>query len=426
MWIQALGAAEPRRLVLRDGTWTLELEELVRCFGAVYRPVRHELRGRRPILEMLNHSQGGRRLHDGAAELIDADPSRPMMRFDVLDGTWREEPSADDVRVLEVPGRFARRARFDALGLRAAWERSRRLVVAEHRALRGESRSEASPAPAPGPALAEHSAEATPVEVAAEEDAALVADEPRIKPLSATPDSEPPAPRRRASIPLASAGDDASADEPPVAPEDDPSALLAAMAEEEAQEDAQEGELAGDGTHTDAVLSEEDASPQESAEPEAPPPLRFPAAAALGDNLIMLLGEEPVMTEVRGEEVALDGDALAGAYALPLEDEGGREVGLWLIDAFAAQALGAGLRGLSAEDRAALRGVELADPELLDATSEVLSTLVSTLAAVDGNPTVHAGALAPYQPGPHPWVAAARERLSLELEGFGRIWGLGA
>ncbi len=398
MWIRTLDAAEPRRLVLRDGRWTLELEELVRCFGSVYRPVRHELSGEGPILELLGYADGRARLKQEASRIFGSAPETSPAIYDAFDGSWQQRPPEDDVRLLRVPGSFARMARSNALGLRQVRERSRRALLARRQQLR-EGVDAAFPATRPSTLATEARATEAAVEPPLEQE--YPEEQPRLKPFSATADSEPPPPRARASIPLPGPHPDAAGLPTSETPADDAA---------EASPDA-------------AEAAPDDVPEEPAAEP--PPRVRFPPVAALSDNLIMLLGEEPGVEETRGDAVDLDLAQLDGSHAMPLLDTEGEEICLWIVDAFASQALGAGLRGLPAEERELLRDALDADAELTDATAEILGTLVGTLAAVEGNPKLHAGDFVALDPAAHTWLGDAREHLLLELEGYGRIYGLG-
>jgi hypothetical protein len=83
-----LDGGRPKRLVLRQGRWFLEISRLVSTGDGVFQPRSTRIEGKPAIVEALRRSKHGKALADGAAKLVANGASAPDQSFDAIDGAW--------------------------------------------------------------------------------------------------------------------------------------------------------------------------------------------------------------------------------------------------------------------------------------------------------------------------------------------------
>lgn len=92
-----LDGGRPKRLVLRQGRWFLEVSRLVSTGDGVFQPRSTRIEGKPAIVEALRRSKHGQGLADGAAKLVANAAGAGDQSFDAIDGAWvpsRGAPSA--------------------------------------------------------------------------------------------------------------------------------------------------------------------------------------------------------------------------------------------------------------------------------------------------------------------------------------------
>jgi hypothetical protein len=83
-----LDGGRPKRLVLRQGRWYLEMSRLVSTGDGVFAPKTHRIEGNGAIVEGLRRSKHGRALADAAARLVARGDAGSDASYDAVDGSW--------------------------------------------------------------------------------------------------------------------------------------------------------------------------------------------------------------------------------------------------------------------------------------------------------------------------------------------------
>jgi hypothetical protein len=336
--IDLLDGGRPKRLILSQGRWYLEMTRLVSAGDGVFQPRSHRVEGKGTILEALRRSKHGRSLVDAAARLV-ANGDGADASFDAVEGAWvpsRLAPSyikqlaRTDVR---TPAEAALIAELTLLrasheGLMARVARLERLVAKS-----SDLSSEAHPFATPGA----HTHRELPYAASLPE-----------------PDELP------------------AHEEPAHDGEEDPAAAF-----------RDEAAPAG-------------ASVASSDDPDAGAVLRFPPLSLVTDALRELSGQEIPLKEMKG--AGSDWVESPSRYQVAwLVDDMGDPMGAILCDFVAVARLGGAMLSLSQADIETHAAAEQPSEEIVNAASDLAMTIGGLIGDVEGNPRVRAKGFLPLE-----------------------------
>ena len=359
----------PRELIRSEQGWRLEVERLICMAGNLYRPSRKCVEGEEAILAHLEHNPRGRPLLEGAIAILGApEPAAGSLQFQAIGGDWvpaaaiRARELADASRPMRWEGPEVTQVLGLELGQRDAMERIQQLErrIEELTALASRAAKQVG-----GPAPDAPSGYRDDAEFAAD----LGFDAPEQGEL------------------------DASALEDPALDDED-----------------------------DFLEQSEPLPAEASAALPVRAPVTVPAIKALRENLHMLIDPGLRIKEQRGERrVRYDVEDLCEHYVCALLEDGDEVVGAMIADLPATVGLGCELLGIPAAERQRQLDSGLPSDDVIESVSEIFNTLSGPYNLIDTNPHVRIRALAPLDPDSFPWLAEARERVSLEVAGYGML-----
>jgi hypothetical protein len=166
------------------------------------------------------------------------------------------------------------------------------------------------------------------------------------------------------------------------------------------------------------------------ATPQPPPAARpvdpgakvisLPSASALSELLRSLAGQGALLQPAERANWALL--AAAGpVYAAALNDHDGQDVGAIIMDIEAALRLAGALLMESEDMITSLIEENMMSDDMLDASSEVCNTLMSSINKMSGNPHLRAGKIALLGEADASWLAAARKCDDYRYSHGGRV-----
>lgn len=149
-----LDGGRPKRLILRQGRWFLEVSRLVSVGDGVFQPRTQRVEGRAAIVDVLRRSKQGRSLAEPAARLVGVAEPAGDASYDVVDGTWAPSSLAPSYikQLAKGDTRTATEAALlaELTLLRAAHEGLMARVGRLERAVAGTSGLDLGEEPAPG------------------------------------------------------------------------------------------------------------------------------------------------------------------------------------------------------------------------------------------------------------------------------------
>lgn len=174
-----------------------------------------------------------------------------------------------------------------------------------------------------------------------------------------------------------------------------------------------------------APEAEESAARDYGPVPEWEAPV-YPSIKVLRDTIEQLVMVSLSTKEVRGrEEVEIDPAKFDEHFFCMLIDDDDREVGAMIGDMKATVSLGCELMGIPDGEKDTQLKTGRPSEDVIEAMSEIFNTLSGPVNLIPGNMHLRIKALAPLDVATVSWLADARERVSLELGEFGKIWLLG-
>jgi hypothetical protein len=355
-----LDGGRPKRLVLRQGRWYLEMSRLVSTGDGVFAPKTHRIEGNGAIVEGLRRSKHGKPLAESAARIVARGDTGSDASFDAVDGAW--VPSSIAPSYIKQLGRKDVRTPAEAALvaeltlLRAAYDG---LVV---RVARLERMMSDGVAPRPTPdRIAETWA-------------------------SASPDRGH------------EHGDERAHDQ-----------------SDEGDSDPDRGDAAGDHAEPAPAQAEEPAPPPE---PEAPKPLRLPGINVVTSLLKQLCGQEVPLKEMK--QVPEDWFLTPTRYSASwLVDDQGVEVGAMLCDVEAVARLGGTLLMLPQSEIDAQATTESPTEDVISAASEICNNLSGPLNKLPGNMHVRSTSLEKLDDLMPEWLRTPRAHFTCAHPGGG-------
>lgn len=171
--------------------------------------------------------------------------------------------------------------------------------------------------------------------------------------------------------------------------------------------------------------AEEPAAQEGGPVPEWEAPV-YPSIKVVRDTIEQLVMVSLSTKEVRGrEEVEIDPSSFDSHFFCMLIDDDDREVGAMIGDLQATVRLGCELMGIPDGERDTQLKTGRPSEDVIEAMSEIFNTLSGPVNLLPGNMHLRIKALAELDVAEVSWLVDARERVSLDLGEFGKIWLLG-
>jgi hypothetical protein len=394
-----LDGGRPKRLILRQGRWILEMMRLVSTGEGVFQPRSTRIEGKQAVIETLRRSKNGKTLVDAATKIVSNGSASEDASFDAVDGAWvpsRLAPSyIDQLKRTEARSPVEAALIADLTMLRASHEGLMARVARLERLLGNQLDGEVHPFSV----KPERLRQATPHAATLRE-------------------GLPP----RGELESDASGRDEPGEYDDAHADDAPRGASARHHERDDRTSDAEGPAAGDAderAYSDAGQPGADDA-DDPARAETSDALRFPALGLITDALKQLCGHEIPLKEMRNAPSPWL-DSPSRFHASWFVDDAGEMQGGVVCDLEAVARLGGAYLAMSQADIEAQVAAEHPGEDLVSAASDICNTLAGLVNDVRGNRPVRASPLSPLEAGPPPWLDSPGTRMVCMHPGGGTV-----